>query len=143
MINSFRDEYRFLSNFWFVDVEFEGIVYPSIEHAYVAAKTLDESKRLEISKVRTPGEVKRLGRSLELREDWEDVKLDVMKELVTKKFNNSKLKRQLLATKDQELVEGNTWGDTFWGVCRDKGSNHLGKILMQVRQELKDNKNND
>lgn len=139
MIDSFRGEYRFLSNFWFVDVEFEGITYPSTEHAYVAAKTLDEDKRRAISKVRTPGEVKRLGRSLALRPDWEDVKIDIMRELVTKKFKNSKLRSLLLATKDQQLIEGNTWGDTFWGVCRGKGSNHLGKILMQVREDLKDN----
>jgi len=60
-----------------------------------------------------------------------------MTDLVRQKFSNPQLAKQLLDTKDFELIEGNTWGDTFWGVCSGKGQNNLGKILMQIRNELK------
>jgi len=133
MINQFQNEHRFLSNFWPCCVFLDGLAYPSVEHAYVAAKTLDISKRHEIRGVPTPGQVKRLGRKLKLRHDWEDVKLGVMQDLVTQKFTDPALRALLEATRPHELVEGNTWGDTFWGVCNGVGQNHLGRILMDVR----------
>jgi hypothetical protein len=86
----------------------------------------------------TPGESKKLGRRCPVREDWEEIKLSVMEELVRSKFSNPKLSQKLLETNDKLLVEGNTWGDTFWGVCNGRGENHLGKILMKVRSELKE-----
>lgn len=136
MIDSFTGENRFLSNFWPSEVELDGMLFPTVEHAYVAAKTLDLEQRAEIATVATPGQVKRLGRKLVLRPDWEDVKLSIMEDLVRQKFQDPRLAKVLLATGDQELVEGNTWGDTFWGVCFNVGLNHLGLILMEVRDDL-------
>lgn len=136
MIDSFTGEHRFLSNFWPAEVELDGIIFPSVEHAYVAAKTLDPEVRAEIRLVNTAGQVKRFGRKLVLRPDWDEVKLSVMEDLVRQKFQHPELAKLLLATGDEELVEGNTWGDTFWGECFGSGANHLGKILMKVRDEL-------
>lgn len=138
-IERFFGEFRFLSNFWPVQVSYEGKEYPSVEHAYVAAKTLDNDIREQISKESSPGLVKKIGRQITLRKDWEDIKLEVMHNLVNQKFSlNPELKEKLLSTGDLDLVEGNSWGDTFWGVCKGKGENHLGKILMKVRKELRD-----
>lgn len=135
-INSFQGEYRFLSNFWPAEVVLDGETYPSVEHAYVAAKTVDLHMRKLAKDCQTAGQVKRFGRTLPLRRDWEEVKLQIMHDLVRQKFAHSYLKEKLLATGDEELVEGNTWNDTFWGVCRGVGENNLGKILMEVRKEL-------
>jgi ribA/ribD-fused uncharacterized protein len=136
VIDHFAEEHRFLSNFWPAAVVLEGIAFATVEHAYVAAKTLDPAAWQTIVRMASAGQVKRFGRTLELRPDWDDVKLGVMEDLVRQKFRRPDLAALLKATGDHELVEGNTWGDTFWGVCRGKGSNHLGKILMQVRREL-------
>jgi len=132
-IDSFQGPHRFLSNFWPAVVMLDGVEYPTVEHAYVAAKTLDPSARAQVAAIETPGAVKRFGRSLKLREDWDDVKLGIMSDLLRQKFTHPELRAMLTATGTQELIEGNTWGDTFWGVCRGKGENHLGRILMAVR----------
>ena len=135
MIKSFRGEYRFLSNFFPVEVVLDGVTYPSVEHAYQAAKTLDLEKRKEFLGG-SAGFAKRLGQRLELRPDWNDVKLSVMTRLNEQKYMRPDLREKLCDTYPQDLVEGNTWGDTFWGVCDDKGSNHLGQILMTIRMQL-------
>jgi ribA/ribD-fused uncharacterized protein len=136
-IAEFQGEYRFLSNFWPATVEFEGIMYPTAEHAYQSAKTLDMNERKRIAELPTPGEAKRAGRALALRPDWEQVKLGVMEECVRYKFtHHAELSQKLLATADAHLEEGNTWGDTFWGTVHGAGQNHLGRILMRVRGEL-------
>lgn len=138
MIDSFQGEYRFLSNFWAATVEFEGVLYKSNEHAYVAAKTLNPELRSQISLICFPSQVKRAGRQLDLRPDWEDIKLNVMRHLVLDKFTrHQNLANELLKTGDQLLIEGNNWGDTYWGMCRGRGQNHLGKILMQVREGIR------
>lgn len=137
-INSFTGDYRFLSNFYPCQVELDGRTYPSTEHAYQAAKTLklDERKPFYKSPLPTAGEAKKLGRKLTLRSDWEGVKLSVMEGLLRQKFNQPELKEKLLETGDATLVEGNTWGDTFFGVDKRKGGqNHLGKLLMKIRNE--------
>jgi len=138
-IDSFSAEYRFLSNFWPAVVEYEGITYPSVEHAYQAAKTLDRRERRRVAAIAEPGDAKRAGRALpNQRPDWEQVKLRVMEECVRYKFTrHAELRQRLLATGDAELIEGNTWNDRFWGVCDGQGENHLGKILMKVRAELR------
>lgn len=136
MIASFSGPHRFLSNFWPCHVELDGEVYVSVEHAYVAAKVTDRVVRKLVSECATAGQVKRLGRKLHLRPDWEAVKLAVMEDLVRQKFTDPLLRELLLSTGQEELVEGNTWGDTFWGVCKGVGQNHLGRILMKVRAEL-------
>jgi ribA/ribD-fused uncharacterized protein len=138
-IDSFQGEYRFLSNFWPAVVDYEGISYPSVEHAYQSAKTLDRSERRRIAAIAEPGEAKRAGRALpNQRADWEQVKLRVMEDCVRYKFTrHADLREKLLATGTAELIEGNTWNDRFWGVCDGQGENHLGKILMKVRTELR------
>ena len=139
-IREFKDQYRFLSNFWPASVEYDGVVYPSVESAYQAAKTLDLPARRQFEDC-APSSAKRRGSRLVLRPDWEDVKLEVMTELVTKKFScNSELREKLLATEDALLIEGNWWEDTFWGVSpvrSNKGTNWLGMILMEVRDMLR------
>lgn len=136
MIDAFFGEYRFLSNFWPASVEHDGIRYSSVEHAFQAAKTLDMDERRRVAALPTAKEAKQAGRHLVLRGDWETARLDVMLELVRRKFRHVDLRERLLATADHELVEGNTWNDHFWGVCRGRGENHLGKILMRVRDEI-------
>jgi ribA/ribD-fused uncharacterized protein len=139
MILEFRGEYAFLSNFYPSEVSLDGIVYPTVEHAYQAAKTLNPTEREMILKLETPGRAKRAGMKVFLREDWEDIKISVMTKLVRQKFTNHGILRdKLLKTNGLVLLEGNNWGDEFWGVnLRDyDGHNHLGNILMKVRKEL-------
>ena len=137
-IDEFQGENRFLSNFYPSRVEFDGVVYPTVEHAYQAAKTLDPELRKKVRDAVKPGAAKRLGRGVALRADWETVKCRVMFTLLRWKFHHQPLRGRLLATGDAELVEGNRWGDTYWGVCGGKGENRLGKLLMQVRKELQE-----
>ena len=134
-IDSFMGEYRWLSNFHLCDIEYEGIVYPSTEHAYQAAKTLKPEKRLEFLKL-TCGGAKRRGGKLKLRPDWESIKVKVMYDVLVSKFEDPYLAKLLMETYPKELVEGNTWGDRFWGVCEGEGLNTLGKLLMQIRDIL-------
>lgn len=140
MISSFRDSYRFLSNFELCPVQYDELWFPSTEHAYQAAKAKSHSLRMYFTNESlTPGGAKRAGQKLDLREDWEQIKLGVMEDLLRQKFSSgSDLARKLLLTGDEELVEGNTWGDTYWGVDSVKGGqNNLGKLLMKIREELR------
>ena len=138
-ITSFNDEHRFLSNFWPAEVELDGDIYTSVEHAYQAAKTLDRVGRIVIQRASSAGVAKKLGQTLPLRPNWDTMKFDIMTMLVFDKFrHHSSLRKQLLATGERELIEGNHWGDTYWGVCRGKGTNHLGNILMAVRKHVKE-----
>lgn len=135
-IDSFSGEYRFLSNFWPVP-SFVGL---TVEHYFAAAKTEDPEERAKVLGAKSPGLAKRLGRSVTLRPDWDDVKIETMYRLVHMKFtHNDVLAEKLLATGDEELIEGNTWGDTFWGVDLEtgEGENHLGKMLMEIRRDLR------
>jgi ribA/ribD-fused uncharacterized protein len=136
-ITEFQNQYRWLSNFWPCPVELEGEIYPSVENAYQAAKTLVKTQRLTFKEC-TAGQAKRFSKSLTLRPDWEGVKINVMRTLIMQKFAaGTELANKLLSTGDAELIEGNAWGDTFWGVCRGKGHNHLGKLLMEQRASLR------
>lgn len=137
-ILGFFKEYRFLSNFHLAVVKLDGLEYASTEHAYQAAKTLNLEEREAIRLSTKPAEAKKLGQKVTMREDWEQVKNSVMKDVVRQKFSDHQdLKEQLLATGDAYLEETNHWGDVYWGVCKDKGQNWLGKILMEVREELR------
>ena len=139
MINYFDGEYAFLSNFYECQVIFDGITYQSSEAAFQAQKTLDLSERKRIATL-TPGQSKRAGRKLNLRPDWESAKTKTMYEICKAKFmQNPDLKEKLLETGAEHLEEGNTWGDTFWGTVNGIGKNRLGCILMQVREELRNN----
>lgn len=138
VISEFTGRYRFLSNFWMTPVALDGETYPSVEHAYQAAKASDIQDRKKIAVMATAGEAKRAGKTLAIRADWEAVKLQYMRYLVWTKFTtNRELRAKLLATGDARLIEGNTWGDTYWGVCNGRGENWLGKILEEVREYLK------
>ena len=126
------------SNFYPCDITVDGVDYPSTESAYQAAKTNDPTEKFAIANAATPGKAKRMGRKVHLRPDWESVKIQVMTVLVRQKFSqNRDLRQKLLATCDEELIEGNNWGDRFWGVCGGIGQNWLGRILMQVRSEFR------
>lgn len=133
----FHGENRFLSNFSYSDIVYEDQLYPTVEHAFQAAKTLDLQDRYLISMASTPGMAKREGRQVQLRPDWEEIKLEVMAKLLRLKFADPELKQLLLATGDDYLEETNTWNDTYWGVCNGVGENHLGRLLMMVREELR------
>lgn len=140
MIESFTGKHAFLSNFYRCTVEYDGKFYPSVEHAYQAAKTLDEDERNNIWNCATPGQAKRMGRTVKLRKHWDAIKLDIMFNLLKEKFKNPFLRTQLIDTGVHELVEGNYWGDQFWGIYDGKGLNWLGKLLMKVREEVKNGK---
>lgn len=138
VIDRFTGEYRFLSNFFPAPVVLDGIEYPTVEHAYQAAKTEIEADREKVALARTPGEAKRVGRTLHLRPNWDTHwRKRVMRELLRQKFHDCLLARKLEETEDFELVEGNYWGDTYWGVCNGVGKNMLGKLLMEIREEVK------
>ena len=144
MINQFEGGYEFLSNFYEVPFRWRGNEYPTVEHAFQAAKTLDPIKRQEIAAARPPGAAKRMGRTVQLRPDWENVKEQIMYESVSEKFHQDvSLTLALLATGDEELVEGTLWCDNEWGDCKCpkcvniQGKNKLGKILMRVREEMR------
>lgn len=138
IIDRFEDEYAFLSNFYPSPVQENGIRYPTIEHYFQAQKTTVPFERAAIANAATPGQAKRDGRRITLRKDWERVNDDVMLQGLRLKFAIPELAEKLLATGEAELIEGNSWGDTTWGVYNDIGENRLGKLLMQVRQELKE-----
>lgn len=135
-ISSFRNENAFLSNFYPAAVSYKGMEFPTVEHAFQAAKCEDAEVRARFMTVPSAAGAKKLGRRVKLREDWETVKIDIMEELLRQKFTHRELREQLLNTQDAMLIEGNNHGDTFWGVCRGKGKNNLGKLLMKIRQEI-------
>ena len=136
-IETFSGEFHFLSNFHPAPILFSGVAYRTTEHAYQAQKTVNDNTRMNISILQTPGEAKQYGKTVSLRPDWDEIKLEIMEAVVRAKFTqNPLLKEKLLATDDMELEEGNLWGDTYWGVCNGEGENHLGKILMEIRTDL-------
>jgi ribA/ribD-fused uncharacterized protein len=135
-IVSFSGSFRFLSNFYPASVRLDDLTYPTVEHAFQAAKTTEPRLRRAVRDVATPGIAKKMGRSLLLRPDWESMKLDVMLDLLRQKFGHSTLHDLILKTGEAKLIEGNTWGDRFWGQVDGEGTNHLGRLLMQVRGEL-------
>ncbi len=129
--------HAFLSNFYPSTIWVEGKSWPTVEHAYQAYKTLNEESRELIRKSKDPAIAKKLGRGIEMRPDWDAMKEGLMRDFVRKKFESPFLADLLLKTGDAELIHNNTWNDRVWGVCRGSGANLLGKILMEVRQELK------
>lgn len=145
MIVEFDGQYDFLSNFYPSSILYEGIVYPTNEHFFQAMKTLDQAERQKIANAETPGMAKRLGRNVKLRPDWEKIKVDVMMLGLRLKFADPELAAKLIATGDEELVEGNWWHDQTWGSCfctdhcRTPGRNLLGMLLMELRKDLQYN----
>lgn len=144
MIDCFENEYAFLSNFYEHPIEYKGIIYPTNEHFFQAMKTLDLKEHMKIAAASTPGKSKWLGRSANLRPDWEEVKEDIMLLALRLKFSDRDMAKKLLATGDEYLVEGTWWHDRYWGICScpvcgGRGKNRLGYLLMKVREELKEN----
>ena len=144
IIGSFNGEYEFLSNFYPSPISFDGILYPTNEHAFQAYKSLSREERLDIANSATPGIAKRKGRKIILRRDWEQIKDNVMEFCLRKKFTEHlDLQKKLLETGDAILIEGNTWGDTYWGMCAGVGENKLGQLLMKIREEIITNGGNN
>ena len=137
MIKTFHGEHAFLSNFYPSPIEFEGIVYPTVEHAFQAAKTNDPETRQKIADKDTPGKAKRAGGKRGILPDFDFDAWEEKNSLCKAKFQDPELRAKLDATGDQELQEGNNWNDTFWGISNKtgKGKNTLGKILMKIRRE--------
>ena len=143
MIKSFSGQFEFLSNFFPSPITFEGLEFPSVEHAFQAAKTNDQDTRIKIRDCTTPGKAKRAGGKKGIIKDmdlvaWEAKKISVMRELVRLKFLIPELREKLIATGDTKIQEGNMWNDTFWGVSltTGQGQNWLGRILEEVRSEI-------
>lgn len=137
-VEEFQGHYRFLSNFVPCVVELDGKTYPTVEHAYQAAKTHDPALRYEIRKLISPGAAKRITRQMVIRRDWEEVKIGVMRGLLEQKFSQETFDFQLEVLRGFTLIEGNKWGDTFWGCVKVQGykwqgENNLGKLLMEIR----------
>lgn len=149
-IDSFSGPFRRFSNFYPVMIRFRALVFPSVEHAYVASKSKSRLFWLEIASLEPEhaGRAKRLGRKTRLREDWDMVKLAFMRDFLRQKFNYPQFKELLLSTGELPIIEGNRWHDNYWGECScDKcrnveGQNRLGKMLMEIRGELL-NENSD
>lgn len=143
-IRRFRGKYSFLSNFYPAKVIYGGDVYPTVEHAYQAAKTYNRKDRKHIRRCNQPAAAKALGREVDLKDGWyENKDKRVMLKLLRQKFSQGELRQQLLDTGDAFITHGNEHGDCYWGVCvnlkdgyGDMGYNHLGVFLMKVRSEL-------
>ena len=138
-IDLFREEYEFLSNFYPAKITYEGICYYSSEAAYQAQKCKYEKDKLQFAEMYAD-EAKKFGRKIEIREDWDEIKIDIMRKIVAEKFfQHPRLAVRLLETGDKLLKEGNYWHDIFWGIDyrTREGENHLGKILMELREKYK------
>ena len=136
-IKGFFGEFRWLSNFHPVEIEYDELVYPSVEAAYMAQKTTDHNIRKQFTTL-GPKEAKKLGRSIKLRDGWEDMKLGIMHHLNTLKYAQEPLKSMLLSTGNKYLEETNWWNDKCYGVCNGVGENNLGKIIMKIRDSLQE-----
>jgi ribA/ribD-fused uncharacterized protein len=144
LIDRFIGPYSYFSNFEPVVIFWKGMKFPSVEHAYVASKSLDPKFWRDVSqmKAKDAGIAKKWGRNVKIRTDWEQVKVSFMEQFLIQKFNYDRFKVKLISTKNEELVEGNWWHDNFWGNCscnkcsNIKGENMLGKLLMKIRREL-------
>ena len=140
MISNFRGKYFFLSNFYRSPVTYNYFTYPTSEHAYQAEKCKDINEKIQISEAVSPRDAKNLGQKVSMRDDWDDVKFYIMKEILKEKFSYSPMRNKLLETQPEFLIEGNKHHDNIFGNClcgRDEclvtGKNMLGKILMELR----------
>lgn len=146
-ISSFSGHYDFLSNFHPSPIKWEslGLTFPTAEHAFQAAKVKgqDIKKMTAIAKAPNPNLAKQMGRAVPLREDWENIKFDMMTTILAAKFDqHPKFRIALLNTRNETLVEGNHWHDQIWGDCvcpkhcGVQGMNALGIILMRLRLDF-------
>jgi len=136
-ISNFRGDYFFLSNFYECAIHIWGMEFTSAEAAYQASKCTSQTDMAKFVGV-SPRKSKYMGRKVLLPSNWDEQREGRMYEVLSAKFSNEFLKKQLLLTGERMLVEGNSWGDVYWGECRGKGRNVLGKLLMQFRQRLRE-----
>jgi ribA/ribD-fused uncharacterized protein len=128
--------YEFLSNFYASTVAYEGMLYPTVEHAYQASKSADQSTRAIIKNAASPAIAKKLGQAIQVRDGWLEEKLEIMQKLIREKFENPFIRWRLKETSPKKLINENRWNDRFFGVVQGVGENHLGRILMEVREEI-------
>lgn len=141
-ITSFTGDYRWLSNFWDSPIDLgNGFHARTVEHAYQAMKAATRHDAITILGASTPASAKRLGRAIPVRSNWDEIRNPVMSSLLVAKFGHPHLREKLIATGSRELIEGNNWGDTYWGVCKGVGENHLGKLLMALRTVIQEETN--
>lgn len=141
-ITSFRGEHFFLSNFYPCEVLYDGKIYRSVEHAFQAAKCADDVDREKIRMAPTAAVAKRIGRKIKMKPNWDADRIKVMEQLLRFKFANPSMRGLLITTIPQKIIEENKWHDIYWGVCtcekhQSFGQNHLGKLLMKIREDLK------
>lgn len=139
MIKEFQSQYRWLSNFYPVVIEYEGRKYPSVEHAYMSVKSTDIKWKLKCADPNnSPGYIKRESRKVQLLLNWEEVKENVMFTCLLNKFTQEPFMTQLKETFGQHIQEGNNWGDKYWGVDlkTGEGKNVLGNLIMKIRDEI-------
>lgn len=139
VVTSFQGPYRFLSNFYptpVTPVGFDDYSFPSVENAYHALKVIGSDWKF--FQRCSPAQARKTGHSMKIRSDWEFVKVQIMEDLLRQKFQNPLMRDLLKATDTALLVEGNDWGDSFWGfdIKKGIGQNILGELLMKVRSEL-------
>lgn len=143
MINIFRGEHAWLSNMYECGIEYKDYLFNSVENAYMWEKNPEDPEWLKMCLVYSAGKIKRESKAITIRNDWDEIKLNVMETLLTIKFNQEPFKTKLIETGDQNIVEGTLWGDSFWGVDLkvnpNYGENHLGRLIMKIRDQLKDN----
>ncbi len=135
-IERFAGPDRFLSNFYLVEIMWEERVYASSEHLYHAMKAGTEEEREWVRSAPTAKEAKFRGRRVRAMADWGERRIGAMRSALEAKFGQHPgLAAKLDETGDARLVEGNTWGDMFWGVDTEtgRGENHLGELLMELR----------
>jgi ribA/ribD-fused uncharacterized protein len=115
---------------------FEKIDFATVEHYYQAMKTLNYTQRRTFAMSSNPADAKKMGRQIQIRSDWENVKIAVMRNALWQKFKDPELAGMLVSTHPRKLVEGNEWGDKFWGIFKGEGLNMLGQLLMATRERL-------
>lgn len=142
-ITEFREEYRFLSNFYQCPFEYKGLVYPNSEAAFQAQKCSTDEERIKYTQVKNPVFAKRMGKKEPgFPCNWDDICYDIMKDILVCKYSVPELRDKLLATGDVYIEEGNKWHDNRWGHCicakcqQKEGLNWLGKILMEIRDDI-------
>ena len=130
----FRGELFFLSNLFETKIQIGNFTFENAEAAFQSFKDLKRQKEFEKIDGAT---AKKLGKKVNLRNDWTEIKIEIMELVLREKFSNEILKQKLIATGDLELIETNHWKDFYWGVCDGRGQNQLGKLLMKLRGEFK------
>lgn len=137
IITRFRGPFKFLSNLYPTPITYKGNTYCCLEAVYQAQKSLDPAIHERFANIRLPYKARGMGQRIKtIRPDWFDIRISIMEELLYIKFSHPQLKEWLQCTGQSKIVECNTWGDTFWGIYNGVGENHLGTLLMKVRDTL-------